>query len=52
MVGKSLLMFVCCIIVDIVRIYLFKFVGFNKLMKKLQVKIDDFYKNYMADSDI
>lgn len=52
MVGKSLLMFVCCIIVDIIRIYLFKFVGFNKLMKKLQVKIDDFYKNYMADSDI
>lgn len=52
MVVKTALIFVFCLIVDILRMYLFRLVGVNKILKKLQFKIDDFYKNYMVGSDI
>lgn len=52
MVVKTTLIFVFCLIVDILRMYLFRLVGVNKILKKLQFKIDDFYKNYMVGSDI
>lgn len=52
MVVKTALIFVFCLIVDILRMYLFRLVGVNRILKKLQFKIDDFYKNYMVGSDI